>query len=127
MFSVHLGGQVWYGAFCPLKKTAPTEVIAMAQESVARPKPTPKPKPIKVTVRFPVSAAGPLHVDRPASETVGAVRDEAMAHFGVANDSQFTYYLTHDGSRIDDARTLGEVAGNERTLKFTMVKELVQG
>lgn len=59
--------------------------------------------------------------------TVGRVRGDAMAHFGVADDPQYTYYLTHDADRLDDARTIGEIAGHARSLKVTLVKELLQG
>lgn len=93
----------------------------MAQETTA------KPKTIKVTVTFPISPAGPLRGERPPTETVGALREEAMKHFSVAPDGQHNYYLTHAGGRVDDGHTVGEVAGTTHEAKFTLVKELVQG
>lgn len=93
----------------------------MTQEATA------KPKTIEITVTFPISPAGPLRGNRPAAETVGALRDEAMTHFGVAADGQHSYYLTHDGKKVDDTETIGQVAGTAHATKFTLVKELVQG
>jgi hypothetical protein len=86
-----------------------------------------QPKTIKVTVAFPISPAGPLHGDRPAAETVGTLRDEAMDHFGVAADAEHSYYLTHAGKQLEDGQTIGGVAGTASAAKFTLVKELVQG
>jgi hypothetical protein len=88
---------------------------------------TVKPKTIKVTVTFPISPAGPLRGDHPATETVGALREEAMAHFGVASDGQHSYYLTHAGTKLEDTETIEQVAGTAHEAKFTLVKELVQG
>jgi hypothetical protein len=93
----------------------------MSQETAARP------KTVKVTVTFPISPAGPLLGDRPATESVGALREEAMTHFGVAPDGQHTYYLTHASRKVEDSETIGQVAGSARSAKFTLVKELVQG
>jgi len=93
----------------------------MTQETTA------KPKMIKVTVTFPISPAGPLRGERPATETVGALREEAMTHFGVAPDGQHSYYLTHAGKKLEDTETIGQVAGTAHEAKFTLVKELVQG
>jgi hypothetical protein len=93
----------------------------MTQETTA------KPKTIKVKVTFPISPAGPLHGERPASETIGALREEAMTHFGVASDGQHDYYLTHAGKKLEDTETIGTVADTAHEAKFTLVKELVQG
>lgn len=84
-------------------------------------------KTIKVTVTFPISPAGPLHGERPATETVGVLREQAMTHFGVAVDAQHSYYLTHGGTKVEDSDTIGQVAGTAHAVKFTLVKELVQG
>lgn len=99
----------------------------MSQQATNKPKPEPKPKTVQVTVTFPISPAGPLRGERPARETVGALREEATIHFGVAADTQHSYYLTHDGKKIDDSHTIGDVAGTAHAAKFTLVKELVQG
>jgi hypothetical protein len=99
----------------------------MSQQAPHPPKPDPKPKTVQVTVTFPISPAGPLRGERPGHETVGLLREEAMIHFGVAADTQHSYYLTHDGRKIEDSHTIGDVAGAAHAVKFTLVKELVQG
>jgi len=93
----------------------------MTQETTA------KPKTIEVTITFPISPAGPLRGERAATETIGALREEAMTHFGVASDSQHSYYLTHAGKKLEDTETIGQVAGAAHEAKLTLVKELVQG
>lgn len=50
-----------------------------------------------------------------------------MSFFGVAEDGQHAYYLTHAGSQVTDDVTVGEVAGHAKAVKFTLVKELIQG
>lgn len=87
---------------------------------------TAKSKPIQVTVTFPL-AEKPFHGNYEGKSTVGEVRAAAMKYFGAVDDPQHTYYLTHDGARQDDAATLDAVAGHARGLKFTLVKELIQG
>jgi len=99
----------------------------MSQQAPHKPKPDPKPKTVQVTVTFPISPAGPFRDERPVRETVGVLREEAMVHFGVVADTQHSYYLTHNGKKVDDSRTIGDVAGTAHAVKFTLVKELVQG
>jgi hypothetical protein len=55
------------------------------------------------------------------------VRTAAMQHFGAVEDPQYSYYLTHKGARQDDAATLSSIAEHAHGLKFTLVKELIQG
>jgi hypothetical protein len=86
-----------------------------------------KSKTIKVTVTFPISPAGPLRGERAASDTIGALREEAMVHFGIAGDTEHSYYLTHAGKKVEDGETIGQVASTAHEVKFTLVKELVQG
>jgi hypothetical protein len=83
-------------------------------------------KLIEVTVTFPLGET-PFHDRYEETTTVGKVRTAAMAHFGVVEDPQYEYYLTHNGERQDDAKTLGSIAEHARGLKFTLVKELIQG
>lgn len=89
------------------------------------------PAELQVTVTFPVSKKGPFKADYPAEATVGAVREAAMHHFGVADsvtgDTQLTYVLTHGGKRQENTTTLGAIAGHARALPFRMVKVITQG
>jgi len=88
----------------------------------------PKPKEqLKVTVTFPISPEGPFHAEKESDTAVGAVRGEAMTFFAIAGDGQHAYYLTHSSRRVDDGVALESVAGNAKAVKFTLVKELIQG
>jgi hypothetical protein len=91
-----------------------------------KPKP-PKPHKVKATVSFPISPKGPFKKEVSSDLTVAELRGDAMAHFGVAEDGQHDYYLSHDGARVADESTVGVVAGDAKEVKFTLVKELVQG
>ena len=86
-----------------------------------------KPKPIKVKVTFPL--AGKEHYEsKDAPETrVEQVRIAAMNHFGLADDDSAIYYLTHGRNRPDPEDTIGAIAGGEHSVKFSLVKQLIQG
>jgi hypothetical protein len=92
---------------------------------------TKAPPTIKVTVTFPVSKKGPFKDAYPDAATVGQVREEAMAHFGVVDsvsgDTQLMYVLTHRGKRQDNGATLGSIAEGARSLAFRLVKVITQG
>lgn len=81
---------------------------------------------IQVTVTFPLGEK-PFHGKYDASTTVGQVRTAAMEEFGAVEDPQYSYYLTFKGERQDDAVSLGSIADHAHGLKFTLVKELIQG
>jgi hypothetical protein len=85
-----------------------------------------KTKQIEVTVTFPLGET-PFHDRYEETSTIGVVRTAAMEHFGAVEDPQYTYYLTHDGARQSDPTTLGSIAEHAHGLKFTLVKELIQG
>jgi hypothetical protein len=85
-----------------------------------------KTKQIEVTVTFPLGET-PFHSRYDETVTVGEVRVAAMQHFGVVEDPQYTYYLTRDGERQSDTTPLGAIAEHAHGLKFTLVKELIQG
>jgi hypothetical protein len=82
---------------------------------------------IRVVVSFPITKKEPFGERVTPDTTVGAVRIAAMEHFGVQDDSQFTYVLAHDGVEEDNSRTIKEVAGTEDEVKFTLVKKITQG
>ena len=81
---------------------------------------------IKVTVTFPL-AHEPFHAEETSEKSIGAVRKDAMKFFGVSEDPGSVYYLSHDGVREPDDRTVGDIAGHAHAVKFTLVKELIQG
>jgi len=89
--------------------------------------PAVKKSEIHVTVTFPLAQGKPFQCRFAADETAGLVRAKAMASFGVSDEPNSVYYLTHSGARIDDATLIGAIAGHAEAVKFTLVKELVQG
>jgi hypothetical protein len=90
-------------------------------------KPKPKEHKVKVRVTFPISTKGPFHEKVEPETDAGAVKASAMTHFGVAEDGQHTYYLSHGGSKVSDTETIGELAAGAEEVKLTLVKELIQG
>jgi hypothetical protein len=82
---------------------------------------------IRVTVTFPITKKGPFQDTVPPETTIGAVREGAMGHFEVQDDSQFTYVLVHGGIEQDSTTTIGEIAGSAGAVKFTLVKKITQG
>jgi len=84
-------------------------------------------KEIEVTVTFPLAQGQPFHTKEAPETPAGIVRAAAMAHFGIQEEANSTYYLTHGGSRVDDSTTLADIPGESKSVKFTLVKELVQG
>lgn len=87
----------------------------------------PEPKEVQVKVSFPLAGKGPYGDKFDPGTAADAVRQAAMAHFGVADDQAATYYLTFDGQRVDALATVGSLAGDKHELKFTLAKELIQG
>jgi hypothetical protein len=87
---------------------------------------TKAPATIAVTVGFPV-APHPYRDAVAPNTTVGTVRAAAMASFGIGDDPQFEYYLTHRGERQPDDHTIGQVAGHAHAVKFNLVKAIFQG
>jgi hypothetical protein len=83
-------------------------------------------KSIHATVTFPL-AKQPYEAAVAPQTTVGEVRKDAMLKFQIKEEPQSQYYLTYKGERQKDLATVGEVAGHAEALKFTLVKELIQG
>lgn len=82
---------------------------------------------IRTKVTFSFSEKSPFEAQEDPTTTLGAIRKAAMAYFEVAEDPSHVFYLSHDGQRQDDSRTLGDVAGHAEAVTFRLVKELVQG
>jgi len=81
---------------------------------------------LKVVVTFPLGH-GPYQATQPADTLVGEVRHAAMNHFGAVEDPNLLFYLTHAGDKISDEATIGSVAGEGAAVKFTLVREIVNG
>ena len=82
---------------------------------------------VAVRVTFPITKRGPYAAEVAPATTVGTVRDAAMGHFEVQDDSQFNYVLAHDGKEQDNATTITELAGHAHAVTFTLVKKITQG
>jgi hypothetical protein len=82
---------------------------------------------IRARVSFPISKKGPYEAEVAPETTVGVVLADAMRHFEVQDDSQFTYVLAYDGLEQNDATTIGSLAGDKDEIKFTLVKKITQG
>lgn len=82
---------------------------------------------IEVKVSFPISKHGAYTAVENPETTVGSVRQAAMTHFEVADDSQFTYVLAFDGLEQNDTTTIGSLAGDSHHLHFTLIKKITQG
>jgi hypothetical protein len=50
-----------------------------------------------------------------------------MEDFEVSDSSQYTYVLAHDGRKVPDGETIGEIACDRHSVEFRLVKELTQG
>ncbi|MDE3073960.1 MAG: hypothetical protein KGJ86_00900 [Chloroflexota bacterium] len=82
---------------------------------------------VHVVVTFPLTKKPPFQEDVAPSATVGDVRIAAMNYFAVSDDSQYHYYLTHDGAKLDNSKPIGDIAGRAHSVKLNLVKELIQG
>ena len=85
-------------------------------------------KTIQVTVTFPLSKKGPYHERHDAADTVASVLVAAMGHFEAQEEPNSKYYLTTppQDAKVESG-TVGDAAGKQRAIKFTLVKELIQG
>jgi hypothetical protein len=45
----------------------------------------------------------------------------------VSDSRQYTYVLTHDGRKVPDSETIGQIAEDRHSVEFRLVKELTQG
>jgi hypothetical protein len=86
-----------------------------------------KPKDeIKVTVEFPLGQR-PFQRAYGADTRVAVVLDDARAHFGAVDDPALRFYLVFHGLEVVASVTLADVAGSARAVKFTLVREIVNG
>lgn len=94
--------------------------------------PVAKKTQLKVLVVFPLGSGKPYKADEGPETTVGEVLAAAIEHFGVSVDPGSRYFLGFgsDLDEVGEAETLGaldEQQPGKGTLKFTLVKELIQG
>jgi len=82
---------------------------------------------IEVTVTFPLAKGQPYHNKALPETTVGAIMEASMTHFGIQPEPNTTYFLTHEGAPVAGTTTVGTVADKAGSVKFTLVKELIQG
>ena len=82
---------------------------------------------IEVKVTFPITTHGSFERTVSKETTIGTVLAEAMKHFEVRDESQFTYVLTDDGKELNPTATVGSITEHEREVKFTLVKKITQG
>jgi hypothetical protein len=82
---------------------------------------------LEVTVTFPLGQGKPFHEREAGSETTAELLNKALSHFGIQPDGSAAYYLIHGGSRVEGGLTLSEIAQVAAAVKFTLVKELIQG
>ncbi len=81
---------------------------------------------IGVTVTFPLGKE-PFRGGYPPETAVDVVRTAAMQYFEVMEDPALRFYLTHEGREAPGTETLAEVAGHAHAVKFTLVREIVNG
>lgn len=104
--------------------------------------PAPRITKVKVMITFPLGTGKPYKATNTDDTTVLVVRHAAMQHFGVHEDPGSRYFLTFGPhhEEVGDERTLhsldeqddghddkGKREKSDDTLKFTLVKELIQG
>lgn len=96
--------------------------------------PAPQTTQVKVMIKFPLGTGKPYTATDADDTTVLVVRRAAMQHFGVHEDPGSRYFLTFGPhhEEIGDDRTLKSLDDEDGklgkdALKFTLVKELIQG
>ena len=96
--------------------------------------PAPHITEFKVLVMFPLGVGKPYTATDPDDTTVLMVRQAAMQHFAVHEDPGSRYFLAFGPhhEELGDDRTLKSLddeheKAQKDTLRFTLVKELIQG
>lgn len=84
-------------------------------------------KVVETIVSFPLAGKVPERLESQRDEQARTVLRKAMAYFEVSDDATATYKLARHGEPVNLDATIGELAGDEHSLKLTLVKELTQG
>jgi hypothetical protein len=82
---------------------------------------------IKVTVTSALSKKPPFHEEFEAVATLLQIRQAAMRHFEIDEDSSSIYYLTFNRERQADSAVLGAVVGKTHAAEFRLSKDTTQG
>ncbi len=82
---------------------------------------------VHVLVSFPISRRGSFEASEPRNTTVEVILTAAMDHFGVENDTQFSYLLSCDGIEQRGSILIGSLAGDRGSVRFTLIKKITQG
>src|SRR5437868_2714413 len=77
---------------------------------------------VKVHVIFSLQQGPPFSQDYPSDATLGQVRQDAVAYFGIQETPEKGYYLVHDRERQQDASKVGEVAGHAAAVNFSLAE-----
>lgn len=86
----------------------------------------------KVLVLFPLGTGEPYKSEAEAETTVAEILGPALEHFGLSAEPGSRYFLGF-GPEIEEAgegqtlAALDELVPGKGTIKFTLVKELIQG
>lgn len=96
--------------------------------------PTPHITQVKAVVAFPLGTGKPYRDTNTGDTTILVLRQAAMKHFGAQEDPGSRYFLTFGPhhEEVADDRTLASLDEEDGkpgkgNLKFTLVKELIQG
>jgi hypothetical protein len=86
---------------------------------------------VEVTVEY-LPAAKPFHKEYPESTTIGTVRTDAMAFFGVSDHRDrdtHQFFLEFNGTRLTDmTQTLAQLLGPHRKgAHFNLVEQITPG
>ena len=82
---------------------------------------------VETIVVFPLAGKKPFKAEDRREEPAAEVLKQAMAYFGVVDDTTMTYRLSHDGERVEPDATVGQLAGQARELTVKLVKDIFQG
>ena len=82
---------------------------------------------VETVVVFPLAGKEPFKTEDRREEPAAEVLKQAMAYFGVVNDTTTMYHLSHDGERVEPQATVGQLAGRGRELTVKLVKDIFQG
>jgi hypothetical protein len=87
---------------------------------------------LEVVVHY-VAAEHPFKEDAPPEETVGQLKMQVLAAFGLTegqmpDGNTVTYTLYHGKTPLENmGQTLGELAGHQHVLQLKLIQQITQG